>query len=47
MAHAMGIGPAMSLLGGVSCLALPVPFLLMKYTRILRQQSKFAVDNGH
>ncbi|KAG0154205.1 hypothetical protein PDIDSM_1585 [Penicillium digitatum] len=47
MAHTMGIGPAMSLLGGVSCLVLPVPFLFMKYSPTLRQKSKFAVVDSH
>ncbi|KAA8644135.1 hypothetical protein EYZ11_001705 [Aspergillus tanneri] len=38
----MGIGPASSLLGGISCLALPVPFIFMKYSSTLRKKSKFA-----
>ncbi|KGO77032.1 Major facilitator superfamily domain, general substrate transporter [Penicillium italicum] len=47
MAHNLGIGPAISILGGVSCLALPVPFLFMKYTPSLRKKSKFAVVDSH
>ena len=42
MFHNLGVGPAMSLLGGVGCLALPVPLLFMKYGRKLRSMSKFA-----
>ncbi|KAF3761474.1 MFS general substrate transporter [Cryphonectria parasitica EP155] len=38
----MGIGPAASLLGGISCLALPVPLIFMKYGVKLRKMSKFA-----
>lgn len=38
----MGVGPAASVLGGISCLALPVPFLFMKYSKVLRKMSKFA-----
>ncbi|CAG7981698.1 unnamed protein product [Penicillium salamii] len=46
MAHTMGVGPSISLLGGISCLALPVPFLFMKHAASLRHKSKFAVDDG-
>ncbi|KAI4122397.1 MAG: hypothetical protein LQ338_005844 [Usnochroma carphineum] len=42
MFHNLGVGPAMSLLGGIACLALPVPLLFMKYGRKLRSMSKFA-----
>lgn len=38
----MGIGPAASVLGAVSCLGLPVPFIFMKYGLKLRKLSKFA-----
>lgn len=38
----MGVGPAMSVLGGVAALALPVPFIFMKYGLKLRKMSKFA-----
>lgn len=38
----LGVGPAMSILGGVACLALPVPFLFMRYGLKLRKMSKFA-----
>ncbi|OJJ43873.1 hypothetical protein ASPZODRAFT_73588 [Penicilliopsis zonata CBS 506.65] len=41
----MGVGPAASVLGGISCLALPVPFLFMKYSLRLRRMSKFAPVN--
>lgn len=37
----MGVGPAASLLGGVSCLALPMPLLFMRYGARLREMSKF------
>lgn len=38
----MGVAPAASLLGGISCLALPVPFLFMRYTWALWRKSRFA-----
>lgn len=38
----MGVGPASSVLGGISCLALPVPFVFMRYGPRLRKRSKFA-----
>ncbi|EFX02153.1 msf membrane transporter [Grosmannia clavigera kw1407] len=37
----MGVGPTASLLGGISCVALPLPFLLMRYGARLRAMSKF------
>ena len=42
MFHGMGVGPAMSVLGGVAALAIPVPFIFMKYGLTLRKMSKFA-----
>ncbi|KAI5358126.1 putative major facilitator superfamily, MFS transporter superfamily [Septoria linicola] len=42
MFGAMGVGHAASVLGGVSCLALPVPLVFMKIGHKLRQRSKFA-----
>ncbi|KAK4900200.1 hypothetical protein LTR27_002424 [Elasticomyces elasticus] len=39
MFHAMGVGPACSVLGGVACLALPVPLLFMKYGLRLRKMT--------
>ncbi|KAF4632517.1 hypothetical protein G7Y89_g5602 [Cudoniella acicularis] len=42
MFHNMGVGPAMSVLGGVAVIAIPVPFIFMKYGLILRRMSKFA-----
>ena len=38
----LGVGPAMSILGGVAALAIPVPFIFMKYGLALRKMSKFA-----
>ncbi|QIX00362.1 hypothetical protein AMS68_005879 [Peltaster fructicola] len=38
----LGVGPATSILGGVAALALPVPFLFMRYGLKLRKMSKFA-----
>lgn len=38
----LGVGPAMSILGGVAALAIPVPFVFMKYGLKLRRMSKFA-----
>lgn len=42
MFHNLGVGPAMSILGGIACLALPVPLIFMKYGLRLRKMSKFA-----
>lgn len=38
----LGVGPAMSILGGIAVLLLPVPFMFMKYGLRLRKMSKFA-----
>jgi MFS family permease len=46
MFRGMGVGPAMSVLGGVATAAIPVPFLFMKYGRALRRKSKFAPFDG-
>lgn len=43
MFASMGIGPGCSLLAGISCLAIPVPLVLMKYGPRLRSRSKFAI----
>lgn len=42
MFHSIGVGAAMSILGGVAALMLPVPFLLMKFSLPLRKKSTFA-----
>jgi hypothetical protein len=42
MFHNLGVGPAMSILGGIAALAIPVPFIFMKYGLKLRMMSKFA-----
>ncbi|RDI89026.1 Pre-mRNA-splicing factor [Venturia inaequalis] len=42
MFHGLGVGPAMSVLGGVAALALPVPFVFMRFGVRLRALSKFA-----
>ncbi|KAL7941179.1 major facilitator superfamily domain-containing protein [Trichoderma barbatum] len=42
MFHNLGVGPAMSLMGGIAVIAIPVPFLFMKYGLALRKLSKFA-----
>ncbi|KAM3431447.1 hypothetical protein NHJ13734_007301 [Beauveria thailandica] len=42
MFHNMGVGPAASVLGGISCLALPMPFVFIKYGALMRSKSKFA-----
>ncbi|KAL8782573.1 MAG: hypothetical protein Q9213_005251 [Squamulea squamosa] len=43
MFHNLGVGPAMSILGAIACLALPVPLVFMKYGLQLRKMSKFAI----
>ncbi|KAH0293534.1 MFS general substrate transporter [Aureobasidium namibiae CBS 147.97] len=42
MFNHLGVGPAMSILGGIAALALPVPFIFMKFGLKLRKMSKFA-----
>lgn len=42
MFNNLGVGPAMSVLGGIACLALPVPLVFMRYGLTLRRMSKFA-----
>ncbi|KAI9743812.1 MAG: hypothetical protein M1818_002546 [Claussenomyces sp. TS43310] len=46
MFHHLGVGPAMSILGGVAALAMPVPFIFMKYHLQLRMRSRFAPMEG-
>lgn len=41
MFHNLGVGPAMSILGAIACLALPVPLIFMRYGLRLRRMSKF------
>ena len=41
MFNNLGVGPAMSVLGGVACLALPVPLVFMRYGLRLRRMSRF------
>lgn len=38
----LGVGPAMSILGGIAALCLPVPLIFMRFSYRLRQKSKFA-----
>ena len=40
--HNLGVVPGMSIYGGIAALALPVPFIFMKYGVVLRSMSKFA-----
>ncbi|KAF2093859.1 MFS general substrate transporter [Rhizodiscina lignyota] len=42
MINRLGITGSMSLLGGIAALALPVPFVLMRYGLTIRKMSKFA-----
>ncbi|TVY64227.1 putative transporter [Lachnellula suecica] len=42
MFNNLGVGPAMSILGGIATIAIPVPFIFMKYGLTLRRMSKFA-----
>ena len=42
MFHNLGVGPAMSILGGVATAAIPVPFIFMRYGLTLRKKSRFA-----
>jgi MFS family permease len=42
MFHNLGVGPAMSILGAIAAVLLPVPFVFMKYGLALRKKSKFA-----
>ncbi|GAB7354570.1 hypothetical protein MBLNU459_g5021t1 [Dothideomycetes sp. NU459] len=42
MIYHLGTGPAMSILGALATVAVPIPFLFMKYAAALRRRSKFA-----
>ncbi|KAG4417169.1 hypothetical protein IFR04_009682 [Cadophora malorum] len=42
MFHNLGVGPAMSILAAVATIAIPVPFIFMKYGLKLRRMSYFA-----
>ena len=42
MFHNLGVGPAVSILGGIAVIAIPVPFIFMKYGLALRKKSRFA-----
>ena len=42
MIRAIGVGPAMSIMGAVAVVLVPVPFLFMKYGLVLRKRSRFA-----
>ena len=42
MFHKLGVGPAMSILGAVATIAIPVPFIFMRYGLALRKKSRFA-----
>lgn len=42
MFNSLGIGPAGSILGAIAALALPVPFIFMRYGATIRSYSKFA-----
>ncbi|KAK6435623.1 hypothetical protein LTR95_008189 [Oleoguttula sp. CCFEE 5521] len=44
MFAALGVGPAMSILGAVAVLALPAPVLFMKYGKRLRAKSRFTQE---
>lgn len=44
MFHNLGIGSAMSIFGGIAVLAIPIPFLLMKYSPRLRRSSVWAAN---
>ncbi|KAF9892141.1 hypothetical protein FE257_002547 [Aspergillus nanangensis] len=45
MFDALGVSVACSILGAVSCLALPIPLLLMKYNGVLVRRSKMATGS--
>jgi hypothetical protein len=42
MFNTLGVGPAMSIIAGIATLAIPVPFVFMKYGLALRKRSRFA-----
>ena len=41
MLNNLGVGPGVSILGGLAALAIPVPFIFMRYGVKLRGMSKF------
>ena len=46
MFRALGVGPSCSLLGGFAALAIPIPFVFIKYGARLRAKSKFTPKPG-
>jgi MFS family permease len=42
MVRSLGVGPAMSVLGGIAVLALPIPFFFIRYGARLRARSRFS-----
>lgn len=46
MFNTVGVARAMSILGAVAALALPVPFIYIEYGKALRMRSKFASGQG-
>ena len=46
MCNTLGVGPAISIVATVATLALPVPFVFMKYGLALRKRSRFASAEG-
>lgn len=46
MFDTLGVGPACSLLGAVAAIAIPIPFVFMKYGARLRAKSNFAPPPG-
>jgi hypothetical protein len=45
MIDALDVGPAVSIIGAVATVLLPIPFLFMKYGPRLRKLSKLTPDN--
>jgi len=42
----MGVHWTLTILGGISALLVPVPYIFYKYGKQLRQRSKYAVNSG-
>lgn len=44
MFRTLGVGPGMSVLGGVAALAIPVPFIFMKFGPSIRKRSRYQIN---
>ena len=43
MIHTLGVGPALSIFGGLAVLTVPIPIVLKLYGKSLRARSRFLI----